>query len=116
MADTFTILNGADVSWGTDDDATYGTILDSNVEDNAQFEKVENHQGAVTGVVIYDTETTVTMEVLAGASATKPDVGDTLTLGSVLAFVMKSAEKCGNKAAKKFSITANKWANCAPSA
>lgn len=115
MADTFQILNGADVSWGTED-VTEGTVLDSSVEDTAQFEKIENKQGAVVGVVIFDTETVVTAEVLAGAAAVKPEMGTEITIDGVAAFVMKSAYKRGNKTTRKISITANKWTNCAPEA
>jgi hypothetical protein len=115
MADTFTILNGVTVVWGTED-SDIGTLIDSNVEDTAQFEKVENNQGAVVGVVIYDIETAVTLEILADSTGSRPEVGDELTLGSVKAWVMKSAEKAGNKTTKKWSVTANKWTNCAPTA
>jgi len=116
MADTFTILNGADVGWGTEADHTEGTVLDSNVEDSALFEKIENRQGAVTGVVIYDTETACTITILAAAAADKPAVGSTISIGGVSAFVMKSGITAGNKTTKKIAVTANKWTNCVPGA
>lgn len=113
MADTFTILNGSPVRWGTEE-SELGTLLDSNVEDSAQFEKIENNQGAVTGVVIYDIETAVTLEIVAASTATKPAIGDEVSLGIVSAWVMKCAEKASSKGTTKWSVTANKWTNCAP--
>ncbi len=116
MADTFTILNGASVIWGTEADKTEGTVIDSNVEDTAQFEKVENNQGAVVGVVVYDTETVATISILAKSGATKPAIGSSISIGGVLAWVTKSAIAAGNKTASKINVTATKWTNCAPSA
>lgn len=114
--ETYTIKGGSSVVWGSTDAVTapatsMGTVIAHDVDNDAKYEPVENNMGAVTGIVIYDTETVVKLTIVAGAAATLPAVGDTLTVGAISATVLKTASRAANKQTKKFEVTANKWAN-----
>lgn len=114
--ETYTIKGGSSVVWGTRDAITapatsMGTLIQFDSDAEGKYEAVENDQGAVTGIVIYDTETTLKITVVATSTATLPAIGDTLTIGGVSATVLKAATRAQNKSTKKFEIEAHKWAN-----
>ena len=113
--ETYVIKGGSSIVWGSRDSVTapatsMGTVIAFDTDVAAQFEKIENEQGAVTGIVIYDTETTLKLTVVASSTATLPAMGDTLTVGGVSATVLKCGRKAGNKATVKFEVEATKWA------
>lgn len=108
---TYQIKGGSSVKWGVDGTSELGTVLTHDVDDTAQYEPLENQQGAVTGIVIYDTETVIKLSVMAGADAARPEVGDTLMIGGVSGVVLKSSMKAAHKATVKYEIEANKWTN-----
>lgn len=110
-ADTFSIVGGTSVQWGVAGTATEGTILDANTDVTAKFEPLENQQGAVVGIVIYDTETVVKLTIMAAEAATLPTIGSTLTFDSISATVLKASKQAGNKTTVKFTVEANKWAH-----
>lgn len=109
--ETYAIAGGSDVRWGVDAASELGTVLSHDVDDTAQYERVENQQGAVTGIVIYDTETAVKLSIVAKAAAARPAVGSTLTVGGVSCTVLKSATRAANKQCQKIEIEASGWAN-----
>lgn len=109
--ETYEIKGGSSVVWGVAGTSTLGTVLSHDVDDTAQYEKVENQSGAVTGIVIYDTETVVKLSIVAKSDATRPVIGDALEIGSVKGTVLKSALKAANKQTVKFEVEATKWAN-----
>ena len=109
--DTYTIKGGSSCVWGVAVTSALGTILDHKVADTAKFEPFENQQGAVTGIIIYDTETVVTLTIVALSSATRPAPGDSITAGTITATVISSTLVASNKGKVKYEITANKWAN-----
>lgn len=108
---TYTIKGGSSVVWGVAGTNAAGTVLTCDIDDSAAYEKIESQTGAVTGIVIYDTETTIKMSIIAGASAARPAIGDTLTVGSLSGTVLKSSLKAANKQTVKFEVEASKWAN-----
>ena len=108
---TYAIKGGVSCVWGVAATSALGTILDHKVADSAKFEPFENQEGAVTGIIIYDTETVVTLTIVALSTATKPAVGDNITVGTVVASVLKSTLVANNKGKVKFEVEANKWAN-----
>ena len=116
VGETYEIIGGSSVIWGSVDTVSapatsMGTVIAHDVDNDAKYEPVENNMGAVTGIVIYDTETVVKLTIVAGADATLPAMGDTLTVGAISATVLKTASRAANKQTKKFEVTANKWAN-----
>ena len=116
VGETYTIKGGSSVVWGSQSAVTapatsMGTVIAHDVDADAKFEPVENNQGAVTGIVIYDTETVVKLTVVATSTAALPAMGDTLTVGGVSATTLKTAMRAQNKATTKFEVTAHKWAN-----
>jgi hypothetical protein len=113
MADTYSIKGGADCKWGVAATSDKGTVLSHDVEESAKFEPFENAQGAVTGIIIYDTETVVRITVVALATATLPATGSAITVDGVTATVLKAKKTASSKDKVKFEIEANKWANLA---
>ena len=111
VGETYSIKGGSSVTWGVAGTSTLGTVLSHDVDDSAQYEKVENQYGAVTGIVIYDTETVVRLSIIALSTATRPVIGDALTIGLLTGTVLKSSFKAANKQCVKFEVEANKWAN-----
>ena len=111
MADTYAIKGGSSCVWGVAVTSALGTILDHKVADSAKFEPFENQQGAVTGIIIYDTETVVKLTIVAKATATRPATGSSITVGDLTATVLRSSLAAAHKDKVKFEIEANKWAN-----
>ncbi len=114
--ETYAIKGGSSVVWGTKDAITapatsMGTLIAFDTDVDAKYEPVESNQGAVTGIVIYDTETVLKLTVVASSTATLPEMGDTLTIGSVSGTVLKTARRASNKSTVKFEVEAHKWAN-----
>lgn len=112
--DTYTIKGGADVVWGVDDTSTLGIVTSFDHTDSGQFETVPNQQGAVTGVVIYDVEQKVSMDVIAAAAAVRPAIGDSLTVDDVAGVVLSSSVKKTSKSLQMFTIEVTGWTNFAP--
>jgi len=115
-ADTFTIIGGTSVQWGIAGTSAMGTILDASTDATAKYEALENQQGAVVGIVIYDTETVVKLTIMAGAGAALPAMGSALEFDGISATVLKTGKTAGNKATVKFTVEASKWANLNPGA
>ena len=114
--ETYTIKGGSSVVWGTSDGitapaASMGTLIAFDTDADAKFEPVESDQGAVTGIVIFDTETVLKITVVAASAAVLPAMGDTLTVGGVSGTVLKTARRAQNKSTVKFEVEAHKWAN-----
>lgn len=114
--ETYTIKGGSSVVWGTQDAITapatsMGTLLQFDTDNDSKYEAIENNQGAVTGIVIYDTETTLKLTIVATSTATLPAGGDTLTIGGVSGTVLKTARRAQNKSTVKFEVEAHKWTN-----
>jgi hypothetical protein len=111
MADTYVIKGGSDCIFGVAATSSHGTVLAHNVDESAKFEPFENQQGAVTGIIIYDTETVVKLTIVAKATATRPATGTTIVVGGLTATVLRSSLAAAHKDKVKFEIEANKWAN-----
>lgn len=116
VGETYEIVGGSSVIWGTQDSitapaASMGTLIAFDTDEDAKFEPVENEQGAVTGIVIYDTETVLKITVVASSTATLPAMGDPLTIGAVSGTVLKTARRAQNKSTVKFEVEAHKWAH-----
>jgi hypothetical protein len=111
MADTYAIKGGSSCIWGVAATSDLGTLLDHKVEETAKFEPFENQQGAVTGIIIYDTETVVRLTIVALSTATRPATGASITVGGLTATVLKSSQSASSKDKVKFEVEANKWAN-----
>lgn len=114
--ETYSIKGGSDVMWGVTPTSTLGTITNLSIDESAEFEPVPNQQGAITGIVIYDTKTEVKMTVIAAAEATMPTIGSVLAVDTVTGVVMSTSKASEYKGLKKFEVTVTKWANLTVSA
>lgn len=117
MATTHVIKGGEQVKWGTEDFTSGQGIVTAVTEDNTfQNEKVENNQGAVVGMCIYDNEKTIKVDIMAKPTAALPKEGDllaTVVTGGDLpvAIITKVTRTRGNKQFMVHSIEAMAWAN-----
>lgn len=109
--DTYTILGGATVKWGVDSTSTLGTVLNCTRTDTASSEPVTNAQGAVTGLIVYDTETKISIDVVANATPTLPAMGDPITIDTIKGAVLSASLKKSSKALTMITIEISKWAN-----
>lgn len=109
--ETYSIKGGSDVMWGVTPESTLGTITNLSVDESAEFEPVPNQQGAITGIVIYDTKTEVKMTVIAKAAAVMPTIGSVLTVDTVTGVVLSTSKASEHKGLQKFDVTVTKWAN-----
>lgn len=109
--EAYTIKGGSQVIWGTSPTSELGTVIAHDVDADAKYEVVENNMGAVTGIVIYDTETQVKLTIIAKAGSSAPAIGTTLTAGGVTGVVLKAAVRAANKQLTKYEVTAHKWDN-----
>lgn len=102
------IIGGMAVIWGTEE-SDLGTILTCDVTKGILYEKNENNQGKVVGVVIYDREIELQMEILALSTATIPVEGEQITAGGATAMITKVVAKGVHKGQTKWNVTANAW-------
>lgn len=109
--ETYTIKGGSQVIWGTSPTSELGTVIAHDVDHDAKYEVVENEVGAVTGIVIYDTETQVKLTIIAKSGTSAPEIGSTLTAGGVSGVVLKAATRAANKQLTKYEVTAHHWTN-----
>lgn len=109
--ESYTIKGGSDIKWGVAATSTLGTVIDHKVESDAKYETIENEYGAVTGIVVYDTETIIKLTIIAKAAAALPGMGDNISVGGLTAIVLHASENASSKTTVKIEITANKWAN-----
>ncbi len=108
MATTF---KGSTCQWGTTSTHASGTVVDEDLKKTAQTEPVENSQGAMTGMVIYDELYSGTLTIVASQSATLPTVGSTVTILGVGLVVKEVDNKGTHKGKRMFTITAEGGAN-----
>lgn len=112
MADeTYSIKGGADVQWGVDAASSLGTVITHEVDSDAKYEVIENASGAVTGLVVYDTETVVKLTVVAKAASALPAMGDVIEVGTLKGVVLHAAQKASSKTTVKFEISISSWTN-----
>jgi hypothetical protein len=103
---------GQDIVWGTETAGTLsqGKILSCDSKSGGKMFEQEDENGETYSVVFYDDTEEITVEVLAGASATKPARGAELDIAGVTdALVIDSTEKWVAGQTKKFSISFKKW-------
>jgi hypothetical protein len=111
---THIIRGGTPVKWGTEGvESAKGVITSVTDDDNIQYEKIENNQGAVVGVVIYDTETSIKVDIMADPSQAKPVAGNMLSASingiEHQAVVIKVGRTRGNKSFMVYSVEATAW-------
>lgn len=111
---THIIKGGVKVHWGTlGATSGLGVLTGINEDESAQFEKIENNQGAVVGIVVYDGETTIKLDIMADPTATKPKTGDMLSVvanGDLQpAMITKVTRARGNKSFMTYSVEATGW-------
>ncbi len=113
-------FKGATAQWGTLSTSAAGTVVDETMKKTAQTDVVENSMGAKTGMVIYDTLFNGTLTIVAAASATLPEIGDTVAIkfaGADVNLVCTDIEDKGtHKGKRMFTITAEGGANLSLSA
>lgn len=108
---TYRIKGGGSCVWGIEETNTAGTLTDVSIADTASTENIETQEGAVDGIVIYDVATVLKLTAVAKTDSTAPEIGDTLTLGSVSGVVLSVEESKSHKGKKKYVMTANSWEN-----
>lgn len=104
--------SNATAQWGVPNSVTYssGVVLSYRERTEAVTADEENSQGAVTGIVTYDTRTTAELTVQAESSATLPSFESELTVNGKK-FIVESAEVAySNKSFKTISIRARRSA------
>lgn len=102
MAVTF---KGQQCAWGTTSTHGSGTVVDESLKTTALTEPVENNQGAMVGLVIYDELYSGTLTIVASASATPPAIGDTLTVLGKQLYVTDVDNKGQHKGKRMFTIS-----------
>lgn len=123
-AQTYAIKGGASVQWGVGPTlAEKGTITDISCDTSAKNETVENQYGAIIGMVIYDTETSLKLTIVAKGGTTPaaaPTPGQTLTvtdannIGTVKGVITGVSVAAQNKSVTKYTVTVSGWTNFEP--
>lgn len=115
---TYVLKGGTKVVWGTNEyTGGAGVITGVTRDDALQYERIENNQGAVVGLVLYDEESSVRVDIMMDPDVTPPAIGETLKVaGSDLpaATVTSVNRTAGSKAIKTMSLTAMGWKNYTP--
>ena len=107
---------GTAAVWGTPTGRTYGIVTSYDEEETSLLGQVEDENGAIVGVVPYDTHTKVTMACVALAASSAPSTGTKITLGDASNVVVESVRTSRtNNGTKTFTITGTKYHNLATS-
>lgn len=107
------LSSGTTIVWGTSGVSTqgYGKLLSASVKRGAAKEKLPDEEGNTCGVVYYDEEDTLVLEVMCKSSITLPEIGGTVMLDSVTGYIDDAERKWENRNVKKLSITASRFVN-----
>lgn len=103
------IKYSAEVVWGSSSAGTteIGQIISCNRKSTAKQHEEPDESGELHSLVIYDQREEVTVEILAGATAAPPAIGDTFNMGGVTALIVTEAEVVWKRGdTKKINITA----------
>lgn len=107
MAET---IKGQQCVWGTTPagaDSGGGIVVDASVNTTAQTDPVEDQQGAEVGLVIYDEQWEISVEVVCRAGTQKPAIGANWRCGGLSGYVTGVRENWRNKGKKSLAITAH---------
>jgi len=100
-------IKGEDVRWGTDGLQTVATTcLSCNTSLAAQKENIPDNTGGTRGMVFYEDQITVNMEVLCDVAATAPVSGDSITVDGITCYVTNVEKRAANRDFQKLAITA----------
>jgi len=112
MAVKMKLAAGATVVWGTAgvSNQGFGKLLSASRKRSAAGkEKIPDEEGNTTGVVYFDEEDALALEVMASSAATHPEIGDTITADGVSGYVEDFEKKWDHKGTKKLSISATRF-------
>ncbi len=100
------VFKGAQCAWGTTSTHSSGTVVDESLKKTAQTEPVEDSQGAMTGLVIYDEHYSGTLTIVAAsAGASLPNIGDKVTVLGASLYVTDVENKGTHKGKRMFTIS-----------
>ena len=100
-------INGEDVYWGTDGMQVFATTcMSCNMTVAGQKENIPNNTGGTRGMVFYEDQITVNMEVLCDVAATAPVSGDSITVDGITCYVTNVEKRAANRDFQKLAITA----------
>lgn len=99
------VFKGQQCAWGTASTHASGTVVDESLKTTAQTDPVEDSQGAMVGLVIYDELYSGTLTIVAKASATPPNIGDQVTILGKQLYVTDFENKGVHKGKRMFTIS-----------
>lgn len=104
---------GVTIVWGTSGVSSqgYGKLLSVSIKRASQKEKIPDEEGNTCGVVYFDEEDTLMLEVLCKSSMSEPAIGDTVTADSTQGYIDDFEKKWDHKGTKKLSVTASRFVN-----
>lgn len=114
MAVKMKMSAGATAVWGTSgvSNQGFGKLLSASRKRSAAGkEKIPDEEGNTCGVVYFDEEDSLSLEVLCSSAATNPEIGDTITVDSVSGYVEDYEKKWDHKGTKKLAISATRFAS-----
>jgi len=100
-------INGEDVRWGTDGLQTVATTcLSCNTALAGQKENIPNNTGGTRGMVFYEDQITVNLEVLCPPDSEIPSNGDAITVDGIVFYCTNVEKRAANRDFQKLVITA----------
>lgn len=107
-------FKGQSCEWGTGGIYTgCGICVGSSFDEQGQHDRVENTEGARTGMIFYDVDYSGSFTCVALASATPPAIGDSIAIAGVTLYVTGVKKDWGNKQKAQYTITAEGGSNIA---
>ena len=100
-------IKGQDVRWGTDGLQTVATTcLSCNTALAAQKENIPNNTGGTRGMVFYEDQITVNLEVLCPLDTAIPNNGDPIVVDGITCYCTNVEKRASNRDFVKLAITA----------
>lgn len=102
------MIKGQQVVWGTDGVDQFGGICTAaSVDTQAQTDPVEDSNGAMTGLIIYDEHHSGTITVVCKAGTTEPSIGKAVSVSGLSGalYVTGVKKDWQNKGKKQLTIS-----------
>lgn len=99
-------FKGQTAQWGTTSTHSSGVVTDENLKKTASTEPVENNQGAMVGMCVYDEMWSGSLSIVAAQNATLPAPGDTVTILECTLLITDVENVGTHKGKRKFNISA----------
>lgn len=105
------IKSGETCVWGAPQSSDLGIIKNFGTDKGAKTSELPGPDGTTTAVAFYDQTTQNTLNVYAKSTATLPNPGDEMTVGSTTLLVMSARQRWESEGFMMIEVVSKLWEN-----